>query len=202
MPNFKFLWPALLVFCPKMPKFFTFFHWPNILCKILVVVHHLKKDSPFSVPKWVWNKSLLFGTFDLLNFHCLTHSAMLPFDGTCSKSTIILHQRNGIPVAEPWTYQGLWGESTCKESIISMWAENRTVNKRFIESCGGEAGLPHEVSQLNQLLSIPCRGPPPPSPHLQGSNPGPLFNGGSACHLSQTNGHSILESQNHELWYN
>ena len=76
MPNFKFLWPALLVFCPKMPKLFTFFHWPNIFCKILVVFHHLKKDSPFFVPKWAWNKSLLFGTFDLLNFHCLTHSAL------------------------------------------------------------------------------------------------------------------------------
>ena len=53
---------------------------------------------------------------------------------------------------------------------------------------GGRGWLPHEVSQLNQLLSIPLAG--------GAANPGPLFNGGNACHLSETNGHSILKSQN------
>ena len=120
---------------------------------------------------------------------------MLPSDGICSKLTMISDQRNGIPAAEPWTCQGRWGESTCKESIISicskMWAENKIVNKRFIESCEGGGWVTPWSVTTESITQHP----------LQGSNPGPLFNGGSACHLSQTNGHSILESQNHELCY-
>ena len=59
-----------------MSKFFTSFLLQNIVSKILVVLHHLKKDSLVFVKKLAQNKSLLFGTFDLLNFHCLTHSAL------------------------------------------------------------------------------------------------------------------------------
>ena len=62
-------------FDQKCPNFKTFFY--NIFFgQILVVFHHLKKVSPISVQKWACNNSLLFGTFDLLNFHCLTHSAL------------------------------------------------------------------------------------------------------------------------------
>ena len=46
------------------------------MCNILVGFHHLKKDLPLFFQKRAGNKYLLCGTSDLLNFHCLVHSAV------------------------------------------------------------------------------------------------------------------------------
>ena len=62
-----------------MPQFSIFFLWKNISCKLLVVFHHLKKDSPVFNKKWACNNFFTFRTSVFLNFHCLTHSALCPF---------------------------------------------------------------------------------------------------------------------------
>ena len=57
----------------------------------------------------------------------------------------------------------------------------------------GEAGLPHEVSQLNQLLSIP-----PPLPPLAGVQPGSIIQWGERLPLVTDQRPLNLKSQNHE----
>ena len=48
-----------LVYCPKMPKYFTFFPGKKYFCKLFVVFHQIKKDSPFFDKNSACNKSLL-----------------------------------------------------------------------------------------------------------------------------------------------
>ena len=64
-----------------MSCFVAFFPEKNMSSKISVVFHHLKKDSPVFVQKLAQNESLLFGTFDLLNVHCVTQSALVYIEG-------------------------------------------------------------------------------------------------------------------------
>ena len=55
---------------------------PKINHKLLSVLHHLKKVFMFLDQNLMSNTVLNLKTFDLLNFHCLTHSAMCPLRNT------------------------------------------------------------------------------------------------------------------------
>ena len=52
----------------------------NIWHKVLVVLHYFKKVWIFLDQNWTRNRSLNLKTLDLLNFHCLRHSALFVID--------------------------------------------------------------------------------------------------------------------------
>ena len=69
--------PPFHVFCKLLCKYLSYLIRPKINHKLLAVWHHLKKVWMISDERWRRTNVLLLKTFDLLNFHCLTHSALV-----------------------------------------------------------------------------------------------------------------------------
>ena len=64
-------------FLAKITKINHIFHLIKYLLQNIGIFPSLQKKSPAFVEKWAKNKCLLVYIFLLLNFHCLTYSAML-----------------------------------------------------------------------------------------------------------------------------
>ena len=70
------LWDQQFCFFAQKCPIFHIFSLTKYFCKILIVVHHLKKRFTFFRSKISMKYILTFQNFYILNFYCLTHSAM------------------------------------------------------------------------------------------------------------------------------
>ena len=76
MESFKFMGPALPVFCPKMPKKNNFLYLSKYLLQNVGSFSPFQKGITLFRSKISKKLIFTFYNFVLLNFHCLTYSAL------------------------------------------------------------------------------------------------------------------------------
>ena len=109
-------------------------------------MHHLKKVWIISDEKWVHDNNLLLGTFEILNFHCLTHSAVT-IKGRPRAARAAKTKYRYIFTMEEDDHEYIWG--LWQQLILSCWEFYASVGEKLSISSDDKWYLRSKVKTIH-----------------------------------------------------